>query len=98
MEELCKLVEEVVARLQAERKARGGESGYDSEPGYDDELGPLLTVRHVLKSQPFHGINRKVTQWGSGIERMGLQPASPRVSPSTPPTAPLQGPPRATPP
>ena len=48
MEELCKLVEDVVARLQAERRARGGESGYDSEPGCDDELGPLLTVRHVL--------------------------------------------------
>ena len=97
MEELCKLVEEVVARLQAERKARGGESGYDSEPGYDDELGPLLTVRHVLKSQPFHGINRKVTQWGGGIERIGLQPASPRVSPSTPRAAPL-GSTQATPP
>jgi hypothetical protein len=25
-----------------------------------DELKPLLTVRHVLNSQPFHGINRKV--------------------------------------
>ena len=38
MEELCKLVEDVVARLQAERRARGGESGYDSEPGCDDAL------------------------------------------------------------
>ena len=44
MEELCKLVEEVVARLQAERKARGGESGYDSEPGYEAKLGFKLGV------------------------------------------------------
>ena len=50
MEELCKLVEEVVARLQAERKARGGESGYDSEPGYDDAR--VLTLSLHLTPNP----------------------------------------------
>ena len=60
MEELCDRIEKVVDRLQEERRARGG---YSSEEGGVDgleELEPLLTVRHVLKSQPFHGINRKV--------------------------------------
>ena len=60
MEELCERVEKVVDRLQAERRARGGYSSEEGGDGPPSELEPLLTVRHVLKSQPFHGINRKV--------------------------------------
>ena len=65
MEELCERIEKVVDRLQAERRARGALSSDDDTAGGGDdtnwpELEPLLTVRHVLKSQPFHGINRKV--------------------------------------
>ena len=54
-------------RLQSERASRSGDTSED--PEQPDELEPLTVVRHVLKSQPFHGINRKVQLKPSAWER-----------------------------
>ncbi|KAG8470288.1 hypothetical protein KFE25_008709 [Diacronema lutheri] len=71
MEEVTRRVCATVDRMRTERllslsAARAGKADADDD-NMDDDFGKLLTVRQVLTSHPFRGINRKVqlkpTRW-----------------------------------
>ena len=87
MEELMQRVEAIVERMCSAQAST-------DDPDTNDTLEKFIAVRQVLKSHPFHGINRKVqlkpTQW-KAVE------ASPAAGPS-PPRSPLPRSPRPSPP
>lgn len=83
MEELTDRVVRVVARMEAARQQMDQLEASD-DPDYIDDLEKLQTVKQVLKSHPFRGINRKVqlkpTKWERGPPAPGHPEGKPAVS------------------